>query len=494
MHSRIIGLKEIGHVFPSEVSKLIIEKHTSTIGLAGLSPTDKTLIQGAGKGEQMPTLEDFIANQEKFKASRVVYTFTEAVGEVREDEMQPYFPVQDAAGKPLVSVFLSGEFTNFLHPDSEHSGEHQFYEGYLHAAIKAQFDAAGGKAETFYEKLKDKLFGMTMDAMCVPSNSIILYLSNGDALMWTKEQTAGDFSFGSLSNTLGYKEAAKAPVETPKSPVVKSLLAGLGDVLGVTAKPEVKTVGATTVILNTPQGSGPTVVDARKALADSTGIATVEKASLRSRPPENLSNKKIKTWYHNNAVGGLPPDWEKRPEALIKPESKLYAVLAHQMAHPEERPKDVEPHHIKTTSTHIPAPPTNAPKDTAPVVSAEEKKVIRDEILQNSKTISDPTKLQELEDTYAKFYEIAGYKSWNDMLPWTFDRYLELATKCPKSAALLCMNLVYRNDLLAKAKPKTPVEGEPGYLPIQQGAPKAKDVVKADLPAAQPKTFKIAGM
>lgn len=419
--SGVIVLKEKGQLVPEQYWQKVLDVNKSCSGFA-LATNGVIELGKLGKVDSLKELQEL---HEAGKEYQIV-NFFGGGNPVSAEDLQPFVILQKD-NKPVLVVFLEGDFNAYGKTDSAHTNEYHLVNNILMPKAKQLFRLCGEDIGKFMGEIADPVTQNELISAVVPRGTVTLIAGNGMIFSFEKNEDKGKFPWGWTSNTYGYAENTYPAKEEGATQAPSSAMSALKDkLLGkkVVAKPE------------------PASIIPSKDTAQATVLHSEEVARLGSPPKEVQGKGAIKKWYRNNAMNGvLPQNWAERPEVplkrgVVKSFKDIVPVVASTEPIKQDniKPKD-------TAAKHIPAPD---PKPQVPIIPAAHKKDIVDRFLKtvdtNSQEIIDPKVIQALEDKLPTFCEQVGLKGLEETFRWSFKSLRELAEISPDAVVTLLMN------------------------------------------------------
>lgn len=493
MRSEVILVKNEGFVVPTTLNEAALSNNTSAHGVAYVDPKDG--LTGEGK-PGVPLLSELEENQTAGKGVTVVYHLCESVGEVKEEDLQPYALVMDG-DTPICVGCLAGDFE--VDNDGQFSSSYVFVEQYLRPTLEAMWAASEKHVPKFVGKLNSKLFRANLEGQCTPNKStIVLLLSTGEALIFSKSDASLSGDWGFTSDRYNIKEDSFPVKEVPKS-AVQGVTRRIGAASRNTAdagqgpSETVKPVEPIKAEPGVPYGTPPVktepnapATEQRKigaASAINKGPTTSDltgKTSTTSTaelvwvvPPKDMGHKKLKDWYYKNNATVVPENLKERPPIRMLKEKAVKMSSVQIVDGPKEGTykafsdlpkKDIETHHIP--QAEVPKGPVAGPV----IAVAELEKV--NTLLQNSKRIMDPKEWETLENKNPTFWDGHGI-SRERAQHLTMEVREAIARVSPQDAARGWMNADWKclqltNELVALKAKHQPAKEEVSTVPAEQ--------------------------
>lgn len=406
-----------GEVIPPTLLRKLVEENRSAVGFCVREP-DKLIVEKFHKLDDVEKNFAFMTQlQEATKKFPVMWVFHALPAEFDEDEVQPFIPIKDSKGNPMVVVAAEGDFPTQI--SDEFSEAYVLLNEWLCPKIESMYKLVGNSPQKLFEYLHSAQFQNDFRQVFSHRGVLGFMPTVGDPFIIEHNELGITSTWGSASNAYGYTEsviAAATPTvaEVPATPAVrKSRYAE--DTPG-TAPP--------TPVVTPPQADPKPVTPVEKVAAE------LQPSEIDWSPPKGVHGKSLKQAYRAVNNGVLPTNWRDRP--TIRIQVKKQSVKSLQELSALTGAKD-----MKTVTPQ----PTENKIATMPVISgAQQSKAvdfIKKYLGDGSGVIDDPIKAQEQEAKLAKFSELVLKSGKLEEIDrWTTAFIFAFVKENPETAAL----------------------------------------------------------
>lgn len=215
MITQIIGFCEAGHTIPQTLVESLCKDCSS---LAIIAAQDDDLLQQ--RIDKAVNAKEFMELQEGFKDITYGFVFHKG-GKLSVESLQPFL-IKNPSEKPIASILIGGTLLVSMPQNTSHTQSYhawQKIERKLHRLYTNASDLAAFRKFI----LQDEEFNSDMDDILGAEGALTIMHYDGSMDHIGTARKGGQFSWGSISNTLGYSEKPAAE-EKPKS---GGMLAGL---------------------------------------------------------------------------------------------------------------------------------------------------------------------------------------------------------------------------------------------------------------------------
>lgn len=317
-----------GEVLPDDVKAQLLDANKTTFSYATQEngTVDMLCLDGEEPDEKNQVVDLALTLdqiEEGFMEQQRVYHFSNQP--TRVDDEQPYaIIVKDQ--RTLLACVAEGDFPGYAgEAGSTHSNEYHMVTDYLADACKEIYQEAGEDVKKMMDIFASPRFRKGMLGILAPRGTIALIGSQGDPIIFSKNDQGKEYDWGYMSRTFEESKQEEAPPPPPPAATTMTPAEKLAAKLAAKAKDGTKQPG---------RGSVPTVaaVDPKPVVVGQLGDApkpTEELVFWDTR----LEGRALKNYIRNNFVltewgGQLPPAWKtlkSLPARLLKPGSALRA-------------------------------------------------------------------------------------------------------------------------------------------------------------------------
>lgn len=383
--------------------------------------------------ENFETIKKVMLGRKKFPT---MFCFHDYPAEFDEDEIQPFIPLRDSKGNPLLAVGIEGDFPNFMDKSSDGFSEaYMLMYDWLGPKIEAMFKTVGNSPQRLFEYLSSEQFQADFAQVYGHRGVLSFMPSVGNPFVIEKNDIGFNSpQWGSVSNAYGYTEPAieaATPAKTEPAKVKKEI--GASKYLADDPTPPMKPAEVPKVDVPAPA-----------APIEKVAAAIVEEVT-EHKPPTNLHGKSLKQWYRSiDPSGVLPENWRDKPPVRVKVTKHMQKV--------EEEPKDMKAAkpEVKVTQTgntkYVDVGGESLPIISGPVQKAATE-FIKKHLGDGSAVIDDPLKAQEDEQKLATFTQLmagAPIKSLDDIDKMRTSFLASFVKQHPETAWLLLLQ--YRTE------------------------------------------------
>lgn len=275
--SGVILSKKANKLIPDQLIDKLVAEFPSSIGAAAMNGGELSILhsnEGADK-------DTFKLVQSDFNDTDLIAFLSKDRGTRSELDLQPYVLLKDANSKPLLVVFLAGNFPKFVRQNATNSVEWYVVEEDLLPRMRDTFDLCGSDITKTMERIKTaQLLNKDILNLIGDEGGVITFMaSNGEIHSFERNNKTLDSDWGWVSNPLDYV----AGIHQLDQPVKKDFgIANFRRRVAAAISPDKPTtVPAETTTPNPPAEPSPT----RKAAPDtSTPAPTGRKAAPTSSP------------------------------------------------------------------------------------------------------------------------------------------------------------------------------------------------------------------
>jgi hypothetical protein len=275
----VILVKNQGQVLPQPLIEKVFAQKPSVMGYQTVSG-ENIVIDRVDK--DLPTVEEFMANQEANKEPCVLFWFGISTNPIPEDSIQPFDLVNDTGGH-LVTVMLDGEYESQGKPESSQSDEYHLYAEYLGPTIEKALKLNNGDVDKLIEEIRsDPMFKKNLDQCSINRGCAVFFTADGEIIKLEKNNDrAWSGPEGWASNHCGFVEKSSQDVQKvdDKKPAVS--MASFRSKKSGTTPP---VIASTDPI---PQPNGTTIA----ALNDKTDTAVDKVARPMITPAKGINGK-----------------------------------------------------------------------------------------------------------------------------------------------------------------------------------------------------------
>lgn len=419
-------------------------------------------------GEEGASLEFIQETMKTFEDKDITFYFGHSDAALNKADIPPYILIVKKDGEeevPQIVGFFDGNFPAYDKGGSSHPPEYHLAVDYLIPKLEGLWEIADGDLNKVTTQLQKPHFRKELLLTSVSRGTITLVCANGVALTFAQSDLSGEFPWGWVSNTHGYKaEAMKAPDKPAKR---ASMFEGKSTVREkVGAQPD--NVTEATKELQTATGGFPKGSVPADKLAEATAAAKTDTAvkgyTVKKWRPDSGASRSQKKDQYKMRIGYLPKGWkDKEPieiDVYYNPEGKIMtfdqvkklglqaaAIMALAKNPPAER--DIEPHEVRSEDTR---PTEKVVTEVLPIMPPATKErikaMMRDPAVQkiiaeNADIIENPAVVQAIEAKFTDFARQLGEKSIDAFIPWSYGMMLDLGKTDPEGLAVMCWT--YRN-------------------------------------------------
>jgi hypothetical protein len=503
MRSDVILVANKGQSVPPSVVEAALANNTSAHGIAFVHPKDG--LYGTGD-VGVPSQEDLTTNMDALKDTVRIYHLCESVGEVQDEDLQPYPLILDGAN-PVCLGCLAGDF-EVESNDGQLSNTTVFIKETLSPMLQAMWFQAKQDIHQLSELMNKKSFRANLEGQCASNKgTIVLLLSSGEHFIFSKSDAKMEGPWGFTSDKYNLQEGSfPAKVEevkaaAPPAPrrVIGAARATVPPVPPKVEEPVVPAPGAPVVKADPPVAPVASRIGAASAINKGPvtsdllpKTATTSTAKLVwAQPPADMKVKKLQQWYYKNNNTLVPENFRERPPIqmpeekalkmstvkIVPKDDKVYKAFSEM---PKPAPAQGDTVQPAREPEHLPKPQL-----AGPIVGVAELKKV-DDLLQNSKKVMDPNEWQTLENKNPTFADAHGL-SLERAMHLTLEVREAICRVSPLDAARGWMNADWRcrqlMDKLAALQAKKPVEEEVKAVAAEQPT-KPRRVIGAAAKAA----------
>lgn len=375
---------------PAELLDKLFKENTSAWGLAVRTSKGIEIEKFAKMGDASSEIKEFegiLKGTKNYPSIAVFHSFPK---EFDEDEIQPWAPIKDSKGMPILAVAIDGDLPKYAGSEDGNSEAMEFLLKWLGPKLEQAYAMAGNSPSKLYEFVKSAQF-MTDFSEQIGHRCVLTFMpAQGDPFCVEKNEIGDSGVYGNVSNSYGFSSPKPEPAPKPE---VKPK---------AEAEPEApkKSKWADE---DTPEPvkevpSVPGVAPPALPKDDVTGKVAKEIVEQDWTPPPNIHGKKLKNLYREMLGGTLPANWDERPTVKIKVE-KVVKSLAE----------------IGKLNNGTGTTVDDKGIYTMPILSGEKLKAINEMITKHlgdgSAVISDPKDTAEEIKKLAKFTDVVkGFK------------------------------------------------------------------------------------
>lgn len=424
-------------VIPETLLQKLCSENPTALGYVVREP-DKLVVDKFPKLEtpdkNYETLRKLLIGRKKFPA---MFCFHDFPMEFDEDEIQPFVPLRDSKGSPLLAVGIEGDFPKYVDTSADGFSEaYMLMYEWLGPKIEAMYKTIGNSPQKLFEYLKSDQFRSDFAPIYGHRGVLTFMPSVGEAfVIASKDEALGvQGPWGEASNSYGYTEAVIAAA-TPAKVEPKAVKTTLGASKYAVEDPATPPVEQPVI----PKVDPAPVTDPVKKAVE--GVAPEWKDVY---PPKDFHGKQLKGWYRSaDPSAELPPNWREKPPVKMR-------VTKHMQTPEADAPKDFV--HTVGNTTIV------TKGETLPIIGATMQKSASDFIKKHlgdgSAVITDPLKAQEEELKLATFTQLmaaSGIKSLADIKRMRTSFLALFVKQHPEASWLLVLQLRAEVDRLEKA-------------------------------------------
>lgn len=436
----------IVQVFPGETipAALLFKLHSENQSAMGLVVRNGNLLD-IEKFDEMDSVEDevkettlILESTKKHHRELNFHSFPEGFS---SDEVQPWIPLKNSKGEPLLCVSIEGDFPG--RATDGHSEAYAVMHEYLGPKIEEMYKVFGNDMKKLIPYLQSDGFHKDLDNL-LGHRAVFEFLpSEGDSFTYGKtngkpvNEIGLEGTWGRASNVYGYSEsaiAAATPATAEEPGKKRSKYADDG--------PDTKLPDGVHAVPPKPVATPPK--------ADPEPVRNpIEKAAEQAVDghwetiPTNLHGKRKKAYIRGLTVttehpkGALDPAWDTMTRVWVKHQPKVNSLqdLNKTAAAPSAKAADVK----NNVAENLPVPVISGAEQAA--VTAFIKKYLDG----NSNRVENPLEIQKAESRLPVFTELAGQSEGLDFFDGVrTDVIKNLVDERPQSAWLLLLE--YRQD------------------------------------------------
>jgi hypothetical protein len=409
--SGTIVILKPGHTMTAAYRQKLLENNTASFSVA---VTDKKVVESFNVLASKHDLDKALFETEEKLKSRLCIIGATSDVDIQPEEQQPFELVVDKDNKPVLSAFISGDFSKYATDTAEFSPEATLVMEWLADKCASLYEESGSNVNKLIQLLDSPAFRKELQEHMEPSGVIVMLSTEGSAIMFARQNTTHSmFDWGEVTNHHGYAEKSaqqikdeaivqaaleakeKAAAEPEKRVLTYKERQALKAQGSAPPPPTATPVPPTEVPVTnvgeypdkTPGPSVPTVVPGNGGPTPDynpkTGV--IKEGSLF--PPAQITGRDLKKWYGRHRVGGSKNiQYESRPgipASEISRASHFYPMLVTGGV----RIKDTEVHNEPSVEVHnkpLPIVPTDQlakavaiiKKDAALPLSEEQIKAV----------------------------------------------------------------------------------------------------------------------
>lgn len=432
----ILGLPN--QAIPQEAFEKVMDEHKSVAGFtAALADEDPPVLE-VWSDTNFPSIKEVMDQDEKYKDVTRIFTFSDFPAEFSDESKQPFIVLEFKDGEeepvPLLTAVIDGTFPNF-----EEDGEDGAQA--VATVLKGSFELAFSKVANVEELCEaiqtDPAISKMIKGLSGKNRQHITILSeNGEVWTYGENPDLAKFDWGWMTKSCGYgvKSAGEKLTDAigTAAKTVRSFSRGRR---GGAAEPS---PGKT----DTAAGSLPAAEQAGAASSDAGGDPdTMGDNSLYVMwaPSPDLAKDPRRDAYKFVNAGIVPTNYKKNPPPEVK-------VLRTKVAEYNKKfgikqIADVEPIKQPDVSSKTEIIPKAPPAEITAHKQKFMKRAVPVRITNEGRGIIDPKRIDETEQEFAMYHEIAGLSSVHDLHAYEFADWLDLAQNYPHLAAIALMNL-----------------------------------------------------
>lgn len=422
-----------GHQIPREYA----EKALDGVTVAGFAIQEDGKIS-TSQDDVPPALDDFLKFDEEIKDLTRTYYLGKFGPGFKADDIQPFvMRVGEKDTDDILAVFLEGDFPGYTNAESGHCEERNLMEEILLPSLMKNYKFCNGDLDKFFAELNDPLFKKNLLNTSAHRGVFHFVPIAGERISHGTNDLGGQYTWGNVSQTHGYAEAAPAPAETANTSTRRGWW-NRGTKQGP-ASEEKAPAPINTEMVNDRQ---PENVQERKpdtAIPDKNVGVEYEEVSC----PPTLHGKPRKAWIRKmlnlSASDKLPAGW-KEPHFKIKVKK---AKVINSLQELDKLPiKTVDKPAVVDKATAKDKPiqsAVDAGDKLMPVMSAGERKEVEDflvKYLNGAEVTSNPLDIQKEEQKYPYWSEAMG-RPFEEIVRMPISLLFALAEKKPKAVVLM---------------------------------------------------------
>lgn len=455
MAKNIVAVKSKGFSIASEyISRAC--KDAGYLGVA-LAQGGELLVHHEPK---RPTVEAVNSILEKFKDDTVIFCFGENTKTSLEEDRLPFQVILDKTKGHELAVFLTGDFNGYSVKDSSHTDEYHCFEDALKNKLTKVYRGAGSDFPEFLKELNDPITQQDLSNFWTNRGFISLLTNTGEPItLFNKGNVfVRKYSWGTVSDGMGYEEAA--PVKTEQAKPLSMLDRMMLKKSGTPAPADLPA-----------EAKADTAVGKIDAAISTDKFEDVQLPREAFDKDKRWTNAQKETWWINE-VGYKPDGYKDGKTKVRRTKGTKIGVLAPlaatnvvadaatagtaerkitdstAMDHRQEMKvdpktlpdkiqpgtKDTSPHYISAENMPIIGPKIKLLLKKEFLADAEIIKVLGDDFQAMAMA---PKNLKDLEDTYQPFWDGLGHDNDPYM---TFEGLLKLGALDLKALAVLAFN------------------------------------------------------
>lgn len=434
-HTRSIVTKKAGEDVPEALLQRLCKENMSALGILIRDGSKMEYEKyGTDKNPMDDTPEAFfnfmkgILRGQKKKPMMIV--FHSMPQEFDPAEIQPWIPIKDSKGNPMLAVALEGDF-----PGREVDGDSEMYGlmcEYLGPKIEEMYKFTGNNINKTINWLKGDSFANDLKNTYSHRAEFVFFPNEGDPFAIGKNELGiVSQTWGTCSNAYGYTEdSIEAETKAAEPAPARSKFASDEDVKpiktddnGIHTLPPDTAPEPEKLPVEIPKADPlPKKDDPIQNAADATAESHWE------TPPANLHGKELKKWYRamnaksgemdpDGKQGKLNEDWNVRPRIFVRHLKEVKAL------------SDLS--HTALGST--------VKNDKLPVISGADQAKVVDFIKKftANQVINNPLEMQKEESTLALFSELCLTKGLAEINTWKVSTIEAFCVSYPVAAMLL---------------------------------------------------------
>ncbi len=481
--SQVIIRRKAGQSIPEDFLSLCPTK------VFGISLVDKNKLE-TPHGTDF-TLEALRATENDFKDVAFTLFLSDADKATDLNDVSPYDLIGNDDDEPLLSVHIAGEFPGFAKEKSSRSPAYHL-AAFIAEYCETVFDAVDKDLGKLMNKISEDKFKDKIKMNAVSHGALMFVAQNGACVTITQGDTAKEFPWGWVSDTLGYTEGKKEePKKEEEKP--KGLFARRSSTRekfqsnAVERTPDAQPPKADTAVKAEDPNNLPAKPEATKT---KPVILTLENITIKKvKCPGGYSRKNRRIWA-KSIIGYTPPNIDQQdaeyqvyvsPTGAVLTKKEIQKALGQSAVGlpkldnpiPLGRNEDREAKHIdpdRPVPNPLPILSKNGRDRMHRILSDDRIKKV---IAENASLITDPDMVQNKEAKLPLFAAQLGMKDMKEFDAFPFIEIERIGRNEIHDLATLawawkCRALSAEHKL-GKAKPQTQQTTAPE--PEQQDAP-----------------------
>ena len=482
-----------GHEIPATFQEALLKecKHGFSFSIANKTEGMQSLFYNPlpdGKKPGYDLVKSLKEVSSKFKEKNYCILAYREEG-LSKEELQPYKILVDDEDTELLHMYIEGDLTRYQDPKLPVGPETQFVDTFFGGVMLDEYTKAGADLKVMLTNCNASTFRKSLLEHLEPRCSIYLMTKDDDFLRINrKNENYGEFTWGEVSHTLGYKEAPVVEEKEEEAIVDDGIPAWRKARMartGSTEKPvEIKPAKTDEdEDEDTEEGDVGDIKSAAAAAATGPKIAPAVAAkgldakdgSFRDGkvyPPAHLGGRELRRWYKHGIGGHTAFDFKARegiPVDKLEPGSHLYRLFN---GVPEKTPskqdsgKDTTPHAVTSDKT-LPAQARPQPIMTAEQI--EKTKKVAESAFHGSPVTA--AQIQAIEAKYPRFSNRLDVDP-NVMVTWDDDKWWDVVQTGHKQAWMVILEF---RDWILRDHPELlkvePIVEEKKEEPVDDGVP-----------------------